>query len=176
MRQTIRLTESELREMIEMSINEALEDEGFFGNIGRGLKSAFGGDAQRIGQGAQRAAQAVGRGAQRIGQGAQAAAQAVGRGAQAAGKAVQRGAQNVATGAANKFNDMKVGYQSGKQNDQLNKIKGTLQGMLDNGTLGKGNVAKAAQNFIASIDQAIRNNNSAAQNPRGIQASRFNEE
>lgn len=169
MKQTIRLTESELREMIEMSINEALEDEGFFGNIGRGLKSAFGGDAQRIGQGAQRAAQAVGRGAQ-------AAAQKIGQGAQAAGKAVQRGAQNVATGAANKFNDMKVGYQSGKQNDQLNKIKGTLQGMLDNGTLGKGNVAKAAQNFIASIDQGIRNNNSAAQNPRGIQASRFNEE
>ena len=169
MRQTIRLTESELREMVEMSISEALEDEGFFGNIGRGLKSAFGGDAQMIGQGAQRAAQSVGRGAQR-------AAQAVGQGAQAAGRAVQRGAQNVATGAAKRYNDMKVGYRSGQQNDQLNKIKTTIQGMLDNGTLGKGSTAKAAQNFLATLDQAIRNNDNAAKNPRGIQANRFNEE
>lgn len=166
MRQTIRLTESELREMIEMSINEAIQDEGFFGNIGRGLKSAFGGDASRIGQGAQRAAQSLGRGAQR-------AAQAIGRGAQAAGKAVQQGAQNVATGAAKKYNDMKVGYRSGQQNDQLNKIKTTLQGMLDNGTLGKGSTAKAAQNFLATLDQAIRNNDDAARNPRGIKANRF---
>lgn len=166
MRQTIRLTESELREMIEMSINEAMQDEGFFGNIGRGLKSAFGGDASRIGQGAQRAAQSLGRGAQR-------AAQAIGRGAQAAGKAVQQGAQNVATGAAKKYNDMKVGYRSGQQNDQLNKIKTTLQGMLDNGTLGKGSTAKAAQNFLATLDQAIRNNDDAARNPRGIKANRF---
>jgi hypothetical protein len=177
MRQTIRLTESELREMVEMSINEALEDEGFFGNIGRGLKSAFGGDAQMIGQGAQRAAQSVGRGAQRaaqaVGRGAQRAAQAVGQGAQAAGRAVQRGAQNVATGAAKRYNDMKVGYRSGQQNDQLNKIKTTIQGMLDNGTLGKGSTAKAAQNFLATLDQAIRNNDDAARNPRGIKANRF---
>ena len=86
MKQAIRLTESELRDMIQQSINEAMQDEGFFGNIGRGLKSAFGGDASRIGQGAQRAAQSVGRGAQK-------AAQAIGRGAQAAGKAVQQGAE-----------------------------------------------------------------------------------
>ena len=169
MKQTIRLTESELRDMIHQSINEAMQDEGFFGNIGRGFKSAFGGDASRIGQGAQRAAQSVGRGAQK-------AAQAIGRGAQAAGKAVQQGAQNVAKGAVNKYNDMKVGYKSGQQNDQLNKIKSTIQGMLDNGTLGKGSTAKAAQNFLATIDQAIRNNDNAAKNPRGIQANRFNEE
>ena len=158
MKQTIRLTESELRDMIHQSINEAMQDEGFFGNIGRGLKTAFGGDASRIGQGAQRAAQSVG------------------RGAQAAGKAVQQGAQNVAKGAVNKYNDMKVGYKSGQQNDQLNKIKSTIQGMLDNGTLGKGSIAKSAQNFLATIDQAIRNNDNAAKNPRGIQANRFNEE
>lgn len=34
MRQTIRLTESELRNMIEMSINEAIEDEGLGGALG----------------------------------------------------------------------------------------------------------------------------------------------
>lgn len=151
MRQTIRLTESELRNMIETSINEAMQDEGLFGNIGRSFNTAFGGDASRIGQGAKRAAKSI-------------------------GKAVKRGAENVATGAANKFNDMKVGYKSGQQNDQLNKIKSTLQGMLNNGTLGNGSTAKAAQNFLATLDQAIRNNDNAARNPRGIQANRFKEE
>ena len=34
MRQTIRLTESELRDIINETINEALEDEGFWGGIG----------------------------------------------------------------------------------------------------------------------------------------------
>lgn len=158
MKQTVRLTESELRNMIEMSINEAMQDEGFFGNIGRGLKSAFGGDAQRLGQAAGRMGKSIRNGVSN------------------AGKAVQKGAQNVAQGAMNRYNDMKVGYQSGQQNDQLNKIKSQLQSMLDNGRLGKGSVAKSAQNFLYTLDKAIRNNNNAAKNPRGIQGSRFNEE
>ena len=162
MKQTVRLTESELRRMIdesvEMVINEAMQDEGFFGNIGRGLKSAFGGDAQKIGQAAGRMGKSIKQGATN------------------AAKAVQKGAQNVAQGAVNKYNDMKVGYQSGQQNDQLNNIKSTLQQMLNNGRLGNGSVAKSAQSFIKTLDQAIRNNNNAARNPRGIQANRFNEE
>ena len=42
MKQTIRLTESELREMIEMSINEAMQDEGWFGDKLNQAKSAAG--------------------------------------------------------------------------------------------------------------------------------------
>ena len=42
MRQTVRLTESELREMIEMSINEALQDEGLGNQLMQGAKSFFG--------------------------------------------------------------------------------------------------------------------------------------
>lgn len=42
MRQTIRLTESELRNMIEQSINEAMEDEGFGNQLWQGAKSFFG--------------------------------------------------------------------------------------------------------------------------------------
>ena len=42
MKQTIRLTESELRDMIEMSINEAMQDEGFLDQVTQGAKSFFG--------------------------------------------------------------------------------------------------------------------------------------
>lgn len=42
MRRTIRLTESELRDMIEMSINEAMQDEGFGNQLMQGAKSFFG--------------------------------------------------------------------------------------------------------------------------------------
>ena len=42
MKQTIRLTESELRGMIEMSINEALQDEGLGNQLMQGAKSFFG--------------------------------------------------------------------------------------------------------------------------------------
>ena len=191
MKQTVRLNESELRMMIDEAVNEAMMDEGFFGNVGRGLKSAFGGDAQRMGKAASRmgksavsavtnAGKAVGQAAtnagKAIGQAATSAKNAVGKAATNAKDAVGQAATNMATGIQNKANDIRIGYQSGKQNDQLNKIKSTLQTMLTNGTLGKGRVAKSAQNFIATLDQAIRNNNNAAKDPRGIQANRFSEE
>ena len=42
MRQTIRLTESELRQMIEESINDAMLEEGFKDQLVQGAKSFFG--------------------------------------------------------------------------------------------------------------------------------------
>lgn len=42
MKQTIRLTESELRNMIEASINEAIQDEGKTNQFLQGVKSFFG--------------------------------------------------------------------------------------------------------------------------------------
>jgi hypothetical protein len=166
--------------MIDEAVNEAMMDEGFFGNVGRGLKSAFGGDAQRMGKAASRmgksAVSAVTNAGKAVGQAATNAGKAIGQAATSAKNAVGQAATNMATGIQNKANDIRIGYQSGKQNDQLNKIKSTLQTMLTNGTLGKGRVAKSAQNFIATLDQAIRNNNNAAKDPRGIQANRFSEE
>ncbi len=51
MRQQIRLTESELQNIIEESVRrviaENMEDEGFFGDLWRAGKNAFGGDVNR---------------------------------------------------------------------------------------------------------------------------------
>lgn len=158
MKQTIKLTESELRQMIEMSINEAMQDEGFFGNIGRGFKSAFGGDAQRIGQAAGRMGKSVANGVQK------------------AGQAVGQAAANVGKGIQNKANDIKVGYQSGKQNDQLTSLQKNIQGMLDSGAIHGNQAVQAANAFLKVIPSLIGQNNTAASAPRGIQASRFSEE
>ena len=42
MKQTIRLTESELKQMIEESINEAMVDEGLWNQLKQGTMAAFG--------------------------------------------------------------------------------------------------------------------------------------
>lgn len=42
MKQTISLTESELRQMIEESINEAMQNEGLWKQLKQGTKAAFG--------------------------------------------------------------------------------------------------------------------------------------
>ena len=155
MKQTIRLTESELREMIEESINEAMMDEGFFGSIGRGLKNAFGGEASRIGQGAQRAAQSIGRGAQAAGKAVQRGAQAVGRGAQAAGKAVQQGAQT-------RWNAAKAGYQANQNNDKIDRIINDLADLQTSGVLHGKAMTNAINVLVTNLKQAKGRNNSTA--------------
>lgn len=42
MRKTVRLTESEFRAMVEQTVNEALQDEGFGNQLMQGAKSFFG--------------------------------------------------------------------------------------------------------------------------------------
>ena len=178
MRQKIRLTESELNSLIMESvvhtlIEEGLVDESVLGNLGRGLKSAFGKDFKKMTTkaqaGLQTAGNAMASGAKAAGKAMSAAGKAVTSGA----KAVRRGAQDFGQDVQDRYNDLKIGYRSGQQNDRLNKIKGSLQQMLSNGTLGNGRVAQSAQEFIGVLDQAIRNNNTAARNPRGIQGNRF---
>lgn len=155
MRQTIRLTESELRQMIEESINDAMLEEGFFGNIGRGIKNAFGGDAQKIGQGAQRAAQKVGN---FVGRGAQ----AVGNAAQAVGNAVQQGAENVKQGVQKRYDAAKAGFQAGQQNDKLDNLKNTLTDLQQSGILHGAKTNQAIQTLLYQIDMLRRGNNSTA--------------
>ena len=155
MKQTIRLTESELRQMIEESINEAMQDEGFLSSIGRGLKNAFGGDAQRIGQGAQRAAQAVGRGAQRVGQ---AVGNAVGQGVDA----VKQGAQNVQQGAQSRWNAAKAGYQANQNNDKIDRIIKDLTDLQTSGVLHGNAMNQAIKVLMTNLKQAKGRNNSTA--------------
>ena len=154
-KQTIILTESELREMIEASINEAMQDEGFFGNMWRGAKNAFGGDASRIGQGAKRMGQSVGNAARKVGQ-------AVGNAAQKAGQAVQQGAQNVAQGAQKRYNAAKAGFQAGQYNDKLDNLEKLLTDLQSKGVLHGNKTNQAIQTLIYQIGMLRRGNNSAA--------------
>lgn len=144
MKQTIRLTESELRQIIEESINEAMQDEGFWGNLGSGIKNAFGGDAQRIGQSAQRAAQAVGRGAQKVGQ------------------AVQQGAQNVQQGAQNRWDAAKAGYKASQNNDKIDRIIKDLTELQSSGVLHGNAMTQAINVLMKNLKQAKGRNNSTA--------------
>ncbi len=155
MKQTIRLTESELRQIIEESINEAMQDEGFWGNLGSGIKNAFGGDAQRIGQSAQRAAQAVGRGAQKVGK-------AVQQGAQRVGQAVQQGAQNVQQGAQNRWDAAKAGYKASQNNDKIDRIMKDLTELQSSGVLHGNAMTQAINVLMRNLKQAKGRNNSTA--------------
>ena len=65
MKQTVRLTESEFRAMVQETINEALQDEGLWSNFKAGAKNAFGGDVSRMGQAARGAANSIKRGVQK---------------------------------------------------------------------------------------------------------------
>ena len=67
MKQTIRLTEAELRSVIQDSVNEALQDEGFLQNVGRGMRNAFAGDGKRMAKGASNVVNNIKRGAQKVG-------------------------------------------------------------------------------------------------------------
>ena len=171
MKQTIRLTESELRDMIEMSINEAMQDEELMDEFNlrsaiRGgvnaVKNAFGGDAERIGQGAQRAVQSGGRGAQRVGQAVQQGAQAVGRGAQRVGQAVQQGAENVKQGAQNRLKAAKAGYQATQNNDKIDRIINDLTDLQTSGVLHGRAMTNAINVLMTNLKQAKGRNNSTA--------------
>lgn len=75
MRQQIRLTESELQNIIEESvrrvISENMEDEGFFGDLWRAGKNAFGGDVNRAKAAAQQTGANIRNGIQNVKQGVQ---------------------------------------------------------------------------------------------------------
>lgn len=90
MRQQIRLTESELQNIIEESvrrvITENMEDEGFFGDLWRAGKNAFGGDVNR----------------------AKAAARQTGANIR---NGIQNGYNNAKQGIENGYNNVKQGVQ-----------------------------------------------------------------
>lgn len=137
-KQTIRLTESEFENMIYETINEALENEGFISNIGRGMKGALGLSNDF----------SLGKGAKRIGQNIK--------------QGVQNVAQNVAQGAQRRYNAAKVNYQTGKYNDQLAELQKTLTDLQQKGILHGQATDQAVKTLMTQIGRLRAGNNSKA--------------
>ena len=121
MKQTVRLTESEFRAMIQETINEALQDEGLWGGIST-LGSKFANKASRT---AQNTGNAIGnawnKAKQTVGNAYNKAADNVKQGYQSAKKTYQAGsanqdAQNAIQNAVRALNDLMAADQKLQQN------------------------------------------------------------
>ena len=128
MKQTVRLTESELRAMIQETINEAMEDEGLWGGISA-LGSKFGNKASRV---AQNTGNAIGNAwdktKQTVGNAYNNAVDNVKQGYQNAKKTYQAGsanqdAQKAIQNAVRALNDLMAADQKLQQNG-MNSIIG----------------------------------------------------
>lgn len=126
MKQTVRLTESELRAMIQETINEAMEDEGLWGGIST-LGSKFGNKASRV---AQNAGNAMGN--------------AWNKAKQTVGNAYNKAANNV-----------KQGYESAKKTYQVGSANQDAQKAIQNAVSALNNLMavdqKLQQNGMNSI-------------------------
>lgn len=117
MRQQIRLSEADLHRIIRNCVNEAIEDENFFKNVGRGIKNAFGGDAEKVGG-------AISKGVRNVGS-------AIASGA----RSVKQGAQNFGRGVSNRYNAAKEGFETGQNNDMLNSVIKQMQNLIMQGVI-----------------------------------------
>ena len=169
MKQTIRLNENELRSLIAECVMQTLNEEqkeGFFGNIGRAMGNAFGGDASKMRDKARHFGSAVKDKAQQAGSaiksGVQQAGQAIQNKAQQAGNAVKQGAQNVATGAQQRYQAAKAGYQTGQKNDKINKLISDIQDLQNSGILTGRATNQAINVLMSNLKQAMGRNNAEA--------------
>ena len=122
MKQTFKLTESELHNLISECITEAIEDEG--------LGSFFGGMAKKLGRDAGSAMSNVGN---RIAQGANNAYQ----GAKNMGSRIAQGAKNAYQGVKDYGQSLyNAGVQQSNISDAQTAIK-TIQGLVQKGILGQ---------------------------------------
>ena len=122
MKQTFKLTESELHNLISECITEAIEDEG--------LGSFFGGMAKKLGRDAGSAMSNVGN---RIAQGANNAYQ----GAKNMGSRIAQGANNAYQGVKDYGQSLyNAGVQQSNISDAQTAIK-TIQGLVKKGILGQ---------------------------------------
>lgn len=129
MKQTIRLTESELRSVIQDSVNEALQDEGFLQNVGRGFKNAFAGDGKRMAKGASNMANNIKRGAQKVGD-------AIGK----------------------RYDAAKVGYTTGRNKDQLKSLYKTIKDLQTKGVLKGPKTDQLTKDYLTQLSQLINSN------------------
>mgnify|MGYP003539411781 CR=1 FL=1 len=122
MKQTFKLTESELHNLISECITEAIEDEG--------LGSFFGGMAKKLGRDAGSAMSNVGN---RMAQGANNAYQ----GAKNMGSRIAQGANNAYQGVKDYGQSLyNAGVQQSNISDAQTAIK-TIQGLVQKGILGQ---------------------------------------
>ena len=122
MKQTFKLTESELHNLISECITEAIEDEG--------LGSFFGGMAKKLGRDAGSAMSNVGN---RMAQGANNAYQ----GAKNMGSRIAQGANNAYQGVKDYGQSLyNAGVQQSNISDAQTAIK-TIQGLVKKGILGQ---------------------------------------
>lgn len=126
MKQTIRLTESELRDYINNAVCEALEDEGFFGGLGS-LASKAG---NRMGK-------AIGGATDAIGNAYNNAKQQVGNAYQNAKKTYQMGsinqdAQNAISKAVEALNNLKALNQKSLQYSNVAPINKKAMANIEN--------------------------------------------
>ena len=122
MKQTFKLTESELHNLISECITEAIEDEG--------LGSFFGGMAKKLGRDAGSAMSNIGN---RIAQGANNAYQ----GARNMGNRIAQGANNAYQGVKDYGQSLyNAGVQQSNISDAQTAIR-TIQGLVKKGILGQ---------------------------------------
>ena len=122
MKQTFKLTESELHNLISECITEAIEDEG--------LGSFFGGMAKKLGRDAGSAMSNVGN--------------RMAQGAKNMGSRIAQGAKNAYQGAKNAYQGVKdygqslynAGVQQSNISDAQTAIR-TIQGLVQKGILGQ---------------------------------------
>ena len=135
MKQTVRLTESEFRSMVQEVINEALQDEGLWGGIGA-LGSKLGNKASRV---AQNTGNAIGNAwdktKERVGN-------------------VKQGYQNAKQTVGNAYNkavdNVKQGYESAKKTYQAGSANQDAQKAIQN--------AVRALNDLMAADQKLHQN------------------
>ena len=140
MKQTFKLTESELHNLISECITEAIEDEGlgsFFGGmakkLGRDAGSAMSNVGNRIAQGANNAYQGAKNMGSRIAQGANNAYQ----GAKNMGSRIAQGANNAYQGVKDYGQSLyNAGVQQSNISDAQTAIK-TIKGLVKKGILGQ---------------------------------------
>ena len=133
MKQTFKLTESELHNLISECITEAIEDEG--------LGSFFGGMAKKLGRDAGSAMSNVGN---RMAQGAKNMGSRIAQGANNAYQGAKNMGSRIAQGANNAYQGVKdygqslynAGVQQSNISDAQTAIK-TIKGLVKKGILGQ---------------------------------------
>ena len=121
-----------VNESVKRVINEAVQngelDEGFWGNIGQGIKGAFGGDASRV-------ASAVRTGVDKAKNMGQNAYNAVKNAGQKVAGAAKDAYGTVQTGVNQRVNAFKANYAAGQNADKINNVISTLRELQQNGVI-----------------------------------------
>ena len=131
----IKITENELKQMIEESVYKVLNeesgetlDEGFFDNLAQGFKGAFKNDAQNVKRGVNAAASGVANTAQRAWNGVKNAGQKVANVAQGA-------YNNAKEGVNQRVNAFKTNYNASRNTEKINDVIKTLQDLQAEGVI-----------------------------------------